>query len=345
MGNPSRGSAFKFACHVCRDSRMEDTRLERKRPAEDVYIPDEWALIPFNPSVIPDEERALVSIETRNLVAYLESDVSLMEESWEIADRQEIEGSRNSGNPITGYVYAASNPLFKSFIKIGATTKLPYERLHGLSATSVPLPFYLVNHIASFDPFGLEKKIHKFFSSVRVLPGRRTEFFQLSHKDVFLFFESVRMMQIGYPGNGVPSAAQTMFKKSACKDLRQETLKQKFAFTNLGPKLDHALLRTLSVRTYESCVDDKGLQYALLQTLKQKRDMWIKSTINSWNEKHTSNDDKILLRPETIITFTRKPFDGPEDHDVVKTIREEQMKGEGSTYERWSCARTPRSLE
>ena len=39
-------------------------RLERKRPADDdpVYIPDEWALIPFNPSVIPDEERALVSI-------------------------------------------------------------------------------------------------------------------------------------------------------------------------------------------------------------------------------------------------------------------------------------------
>jgi hypothetical protein len=62
MVNPTRGSAFKFACHVCRDSRMEHARLERKRPAEDVYIPDEWALIPFNPSVIPDEERALVSI-------------------------------------------------------------------------------------------------------------------------------------------------------------------------------------------------------------------------------------------------------------------------------------------
>jgi hypothetical protein len=303
-----------------------------------VYIPDEWALIPFNPSVIPDEERALVSIETRNLVAYLESDVSLAEESWEIAERQEIEDSRNSGNPITGYVYAASNPLFKSFIKIGATTKLPYERLHGLSATSVPLPFYTIAYIPSFDPFGLEKKIHKFFSSVRVLPGRRTEFFQLSHKDVFLFFESVRMMQIGYPGNGVPSAAQTMFKKSNHSELGREIKKYIFAFTYKGPKLDHALLQTLTVKTHESCTDDKGLQYSLLITWKPKRASWIKSTIDLWNEKQISIDSMIRMLPMTIITFTKKPADRPDDHDIVKAIRMEQKKGEGSTYERWDCA-------
>jgi len=193
-----------------------------------------------------------------------------------------------------------------------------------------------VNHIASFDPFGLEKKIHKFFSSVRVLPGRKTEFFQLSHKDVFLFFESVRMMQIGYSGNGVSSAAQTMFTQRT--DTRQEAPKKIFALTHKGPKLPVELLQTLKVKTYESCVDDKGFQYSLLHTSKQKRASWIKSTIKWWNEKQTSCDNVIEMCPETIFSFTKKPGDSHEDHDIVKTIRAEQKKREGSTYEHWDCA-------
>ena len=79
-----------------------------------------------------------------------------------------------AGKPIAGYVYAAKNPFFGSLVKIGATTKTPYERLKALSGAGVPEPFTLLASVATSEPFTLEKRAHRHFDSMRIY-GRKKE--------------------------------------------------------------------------------------------------------------------------------------------------------------------------
>jgi hypothetical protein len=61
-----------------------------------------------------------------------------------------------------------------------------------------------------------------------------------------------------------------------------------------------------------------------------------------------SEDAKITLYPvglePKIVTFTKTPGDTMEDHFITKTIRAQQAV-EGSSYERWECARLSKELE
>jgi len=120
-----------------------------------------------------------------------------------------------------------------------------------------------------------------------------------------------------------------------------------FAFTYYGAALHSSLLRNLAAKSLESCTDGNELKYALLYTLKGKRDGWIESVIGAWNEQQVSDNAKIKLyavqfEPK-IVSFTKNPGETMEDHFITKTIRAQQVV-EGSSYERWECARLSKQL-
>jgi len=132
-------------------------------------------------------EGTLVTTAIRYLTYYSNCQDSRDEDAWEVAERKEIEEARDKGNRKMGYVYAAFNPSFKEYIKIGATTKTPFQRLRVLSRTSVPTPFALVTFAEVFDPFGLERMIHRHLDSRRKF-GRKNEFFEISTSGVVEVF-------------------------------------------------------------------------------------------------------------------------------------------------------------
>ena len=110
-----------------------------------------------------------------------------IEDAWKKDEMIEIQNSIEMKNPITGYVYAAVNPLFSHLIKISATSKTPMHRLKQLSNTNVPEPFQLLASIPSNKPFELEKQIHSHFNYARKY-GKMKEFFRVDAsmiKDVF----------------------------------------------------------------------------------------------------------------------------------------------------------------
>ena len=112
--------------------------------------------------------------------------------------------------------------------------------------------------------------------------------------------------------------------------------------------LHPSLLHNLSAKAHDSCIGCNNLKYSLLYTSKPKRDVWVESVIGAWNDQMLSEDAKIKLfavEPEPkIVTFTRIPGETMEDHFITKTIRAQQVV-EGSSYERWECARLSKELD
>jgi hypothetical protein len=111
--------------------------------------------------------------------------------------------------------------------------------------------------------------------------------------------------------------------------------------------LHPSLLCSLSAKAHDSCNDCNELKYFLLYTSKPKRVGWIESVITNWNDQMLSEDAKIKLfavefEPK-IVTFTRTQGETMEDHFITKTIRAQQVV-EGSSYERWECARLSKQL-
>jgi hypothetical protein len=111
--------------------------------------------------------------------------------------------------------------------------------------------------------------------------------------------------------------------------------------------LHPSLLCSLSAKAHDSCTDCNKLKYFLLYTSKSKRAGWIESVITNWNEQQASENAKIKLfavefEPK-IVTFTRTPGETMEDHFITKIIRAQQAV-EGSSYERWECARLSKEL-
>jgi hypothetical protein len=111
--------------------------------------------------------------------------------------------------------------------------------------------------------------------------------------------------------------------------------------------LHPSLLHNLSAKAHDSCIDCNNLKYTLLKTSKPKRDVWVESVIGAWNDQMLSEDAKITLYPvglePKIVTFTKTPGDTMEDHFITKIIRAQQAV-EGSSYERWECARLSKEL-
>jgi hypothetical protein len=101
--------------------------------------------------------------------------------------------SQKGGAIRHGYVYAAYNPCFRGFVKIGATAKEnPYERIKSLSGCNVPVPFEMVMCVPSKDPFKLEKEIHLHFKEKRVLKENRlTEFFEVEKDEVISYMSGI----------------------------------------------------------------------------------------------------------------------------------------------------------
>lgn len=80
--------------------------------------------------------------------------------------------------PLAGHIYIARNPAFPSYLKIGATTREPTQRLKELSAsTSVPCPFEIVALFRSEDVYGDEGRVH---SELEPFRTRGREFFKVS---------------------------------------------------------------------------------------------------------------------------------------------------------------------
>jgi len=78
-----------------------------------------------------------------------------------------------------GYIYIATNPLYKSLLKIGATTNRPEDRVKQLSAsTSSPHPFALAYSRRVAFPFEVEAEIHEALGAFRANDSR--EFFSVS---------------------------------------------------------------------------------------------------------------------------------------------------------------------
>jgi hypothetical protein len=120
----------------------------------------------------------------------------------------------------------------------------------------------------------------------------------------------------------------------------QSFLKTVFTFTSRGPKLSPALLHLLSAKTYETCVDSHGLRYSLIHT-NPKRDTWIETSINNWNQSQSSNEAKIQFQnlpfEGNIISFTKAAGDTANDHAMVMIIRD-YAERKDATYERWDHA-------
>ena len=98
---------------------------------------------------------------------------------------------RDSSARGAGFAYAAWNASFPELIKIGATrADHPHTRVRSLSGAGVPDDFELVTFIATADPFGLERDLHRHFAHLR-RAGRHREFFFLSKEAVITHFMEV----------------------------------------------------------------------------------------------------------------------------------------------------------
>jgi hypothetical protein len=81
-------------------------------------------------------------------------------------------------------VYIARTDALPNIVKIGATRRTAEKRLYELSRC-VPKPFQLLKWIPASNPFALEHKLHRYFSSRRLKEsGAGTEFFEIDAKDL-----------------------------------------------------------------------------------------------------------------------------------------------------------------
>lgn len=85
------------------------------------------------------------------------------------------------GNATEGYVYVMTNSSIEGQVKIGKTTRDPYERAKELSsATGVPTPFVVVFYKPFKDCHFAEKTIHQYLEKKGYRVNNNREFFNMS---------------------------------------------------------------------------------------------------------------------------------------------------------------------
>lgn len=85
------------------------------------------------------------------------------------------------GNTTEGYVYVMTNSSIEGQVKIGKTTRDPYERAKELSsATGVPTPFVVVFYKPFKDCHFAEKTIHQYLEKKGYRVNNNREFFSMS---------------------------------------------------------------------------------------------------------------------------------------------------------------------
>ena len=121
-------------------------------------------------------------IKTTKIRAYGEvftftNDHSMPEE----AIGKAIEENESFGDGTEGYVYVMTNSSIDGQVKIGKTTRDPYERAKELSsATGVPTPFVVVFYKPFKDCHYAEKVIHQYLEKKGYRVNNNREFFNMS---------------------------------------------------------------------------------------------------------------------------------------------------------------------
>jgi hypothetical protein len=89
-----------------------------------------------------------------------------------------------------GYVYILTNELLPGILKIGFTTKSPYERVKEInSATGVITPFQLTYVYECVNPYNLEQEIHKELQAKGLRVNNKREGFQLPINETISLIE------------------------------------------------------------------------------------------------------------------------------------------------------------
>lgn len=92
-----------------------------------------------------------------------------------------IEEKDDFGDSTEGYVYVMTNSSIEGQVKIGKTTRDPYERAKELSsATGVPTPFVVVFYKQFKDCHFAEKTIHQYLEKKGYRVNNNREFFNMS---------------------------------------------------------------------------------------------------------------------------------------------------------------------
>ena len=92
-----------------------------------------------------------------------------------------IEEKDDFGDNTEGYVYVMTNSSIEGQVKIGKTTRDPYERAKELSsATGVPTPFVVVFYKPFKDCHLAEKTIHQYLEKKGYRVNNNREFFNMS---------------------------------------------------------------------------------------------------------------------------------------------------------------------
>ena len=146
-------------------------------------------------------------------IAIYENEFDALFARWAREEKKAITAAK--GRRVLGHCYAAWNPCFPSVCKVGCTTRTPEVRVRELSRTSVPEPFQLVASFPCWEPFKVEKRIHKHFEDARKY-GRSNEFFELQRAELIEYF-ALMAEEVGARG---PSTSQA----PALPSLRKEVV-------------------------------------------------------------------------------------------------------------------------
>mgnify|MGYP002625818022 CR=1 FL=1 len=102
-----------------------------------------------------------------------------------------VNGEEYSGSS-EGYIYVMINSSIEGQVKIGKTTRDPYERAKELSsATGVPTPFVVVFYKPFKDCHLAEKMIHKFLEQKGCRVNNNREFFNISTTEAIDVIQSM----------------------------------------------------------------------------------------------------------------------------------------------------------
>lgn len=103
-----------------------------------------------------------------------------------------IAEKENCGDSTEGYVYVMTNSSIEGQVKIGKTTRDPYERAKELSsATGVPTPFVVVYYKPFKDCHFAEKMIHQYLEKKGYRISNNREFFNMSIPDAIDVVQSM----------------------------------------------------------------------------------------------------------------------------------------------------------
>lgn len=107
-----------------------------------------------------------------------------------------IEENENWGDSTEGYVYVMTNLSIEGQVKIGKTTRDPYERAKELSsATGVPTPFVVVFYKPFKDCHYAEKIIHQYLEKKGYRVSKNREFFSMSIPEAIEVVQSMYVVE------------------------------------------------------------------------------------------------------------------------------------------------------